>query len=177
MQWQHGKWSRHSNGSLSLKPVAVDGRQLVSDPCKYKKESVYKRYNQPETLKVHLCLQVACLDIRNADPTQRYEVVIDRFHNVKRLNLYMFNGKPLMPLYLAYSPPQMLPTQTLNPTATPAATGAGATSTASKRKRSISEPKLEAYFHPKTSSFLDPNMIWWFGVICTGLGTLTYVIF
>ncbi len=51
MQWQHGTYSLPGNGSILLNPFAVDGRQLVSNPCSYD-ESVYTRYDQPELLKV-----------------------------------------------------------------------------------------------------------------------------
>ena len=36
---------------------------------------------------------------------------------MKRLDLYQFDGAPLNPMFLAYDPPQMLPTITMNPTA------------------------------------------------------------
>lgn len=39
---------------------------------------------------------------------------------MKRLDLYKFDGSPMNPMFLAYSPPQMLPTITMNPTDTPA---------------------------------------------------------
>jgi hypothetical protein len=53
MQWQHGSYEKLANGSLSLKPIKVDGRQLYSDPCLYK-NAVYTRYNASETFKVRL---------------------------------------------------------------------------------------------------------------------------
>lgn len=51
MQWQHGKYQKNANGSLTLSPFAVDGRQLVSDPCDFDK-SVYTRFHQTELMKV-----------------------------------------------------------------------------------------------------------------------------
>jgi len=51
MQWQHGSYTYNSDGSLTLNPIAVDGRQLLSTPCDYD-NSIYTRYNQTETLKV-----------------------------------------------------------------------------------------------------------------------------
>lgn len=51
MQWQHGSFSKQPNGSLVLVPIAVDGRQLYSDPCAYD-EAVYTRYNQSEMFEV-----------------------------------------------------------------------------------------------------------------------------
>ena len=56
MQWQHGSYVISSNGSINLTPIAVDGRQLLSDPCAYS-SSIYTRYNQSEFIKVrhHSC--------------------------------------------------------------------------------------------------------------------------
>lgn len=51
MQFQHGGWVMNANGSLSLTPIAVDGRQLLSKPCDYDK-GIYTRYNQSELFKV-----------------------------------------------------------------------------------------------------------------------------
>jgi hypothetical protein len=51
MQWQHGSWIQNANGSLSLTPIAVDGRQLMSEPCNGK-TGIYTRYNQTELFKV-----------------------------------------------------------------------------------------------------------------------------
>lgn len=47
MQWQHGTYTVKKDGSLHLKPFAVDGRQLVSDPCE-SSNGQYTRYNQTE---------------------------------------------------------------------------------------------------------------------------------
>lgn len=51
IQWQHGKYTKNANGSLSLFPFAVDGRQLQSDPCNFR-TSLYTRYAQFELIKV-----------------------------------------------------------------------------------------------------------------------------
>lgn len=51
MQWQHGSWTFNANGSLSMAPIEVDGRQLLSTPCSFK-NSVYTRYNQTELFMV-----------------------------------------------------------------------------------------------------------------------------
>jgi hypothetical protein len=51
MQWQHGSYEKLANGSLTLTPIKVDGRQLFSDPCQYK-NAVYTRYNATEHFKV-----------------------------------------------------------------------------------------------------------------------------
>lgn len=41
----------NANGSLTLTPIAVDGRQLLSEPCNGD-NAVYTRYNQTELMKV-----------------------------------------------------------------------------------------------------------------------------
>lgn len=51
IQWQHGTYTKNANGSLSLKPFGVDGRQLLSDPCN-NNNAVYTRYNQAGLFKV-----------------------------------------------------------------------------------------------------------------------------
>jgi hypothetical protein len=107
MQWQHGTFVENSTGSLILTPFSVDGRQLQSDPCNYK-NSIYTRYNQTETIK-------------------KYAVSTDGYTKLTRLDLYEWDGTPMNPMFLAYSPAMMLPTQTLNPTA--------AASSTSKAKR------------------------------------------
>lgn len=157
MQWQHGTYSLPGDGSIVMTPFGVDGRQLTSTPCKYD-QAVYIRYNQPETMK-------------------RYEVITDPFHNVPRLNLFKFDGSLMQPMYLIYSPPQMLPTQTLNPTALPSATG-------SKAKRGgldggdgtqqVLEPmNKNALIEPSKPHNADTW--WWAGVGLTALGTVMYM--
>lgn len=51
MQWQHGSYVVLANGSLILTPIAVDGRQLLSEPCTEGVGS-YTRYNNTEHFKV-----------------------------------------------------------------------------------------------------------------------------
>ncbi len=79
-------------------------------------------------------------------------------------------------MYLAYKPPQMLPTQTLNPTSSTAA--AGATST-SKVKRSLDD--LEGFDGPMNKHVLikrrepiNADRWWWIGVGMTALGGVGY---
>ena len=55
MQWQHGSYTKNANGSLSLEPIAVDGRQLLSSPCEFS-HAVFTRYHQPELIKVRQSL-------------------------------------------------------------------------------------------------------------------------
>ncbi|KAI9821249.1 MAG: Reversal of tor2 lethality [Pycnora praestabilis] len=158
MQWQHGQYYQAANGSLILTPFAVDGRQLLSNPCSYQ-QSIYTRYNQSELL-------------------QRYEVYTDPYHNILRLNLYEFNGAPLNPMYLAYSPPQMLPTQTLNPT-TATSTG-GAKATGSKAKRGMVEEvvaPLNRNALMKRREPVDADKWWWIGAGMTAVGGVGYLCF
>ncbi|KAL6710952.1 Reversal of tor2 lethality [Coniothyrium glycines] len=148
IQWQHGSFQKLTNGSLVLSPIKVDGRQMYSDPCSFK-NSIYTRYNASELF-------------------ERYEVITDPYHKIPRLNLYKFDGSPLMPLYLAMSPPEMLPTTTLNPlvTQTPAA--------GSKVKRA-DLPLNHGVVFQKNSVRAD--QWWWFGVLMTAGGGALYFFF
>lgn len=60
MQWQHGKFVLNTDGSLSLSPFSVDGRQLESAPCAAS-HATYTRYNQSETMQV--CLRSSLLSL------------------------------------------------------------------------------------------------------------------
>ena len=154
MQWQHGTFVKNANGSLTLSPFEVDGRQLLSTPCQYE-NALYTRYHQVELLK-------------------GYNVYTDPYHNVKRLDLLKFDGSPMNPMFLMYSPPQMLPTSTLNPTATPTATSQ------SRVKRDLdsmgeeTQPlNKDAILRPKGS--YNADTVWWTGVCFTALGGLIYM--
>jgi len=109
MQWQHGTFVLASNGSLVLHPLEVDGRQLHSNPCRSATPD-YTRYNVTEVF-------------------SKWEVVLDAYHGQYRLNLFQWDGTPANPMYLAYRPPEMLPTTVLNPVNT--------TGSNTKRKRDI----------------------------------------
>jgi hypothetical protein len=180
MQWQHGSFSKQTNGSLVTVPIAVDGRQLYSDPCAYK-NSIYTRYNATETFKVRSLLPPSnsCTLRSSSDKgtmltpsfKQRYEVLIDGYTQKTRLNLYKFDGSPLLPLYLAYSPPNMLPTSTLNPLTTSTAAAAKATS---KVKRAV---KMENLLEKRTLGQTRADNVWWFGVFLTASGGFLYLVF
>ncbi|KKZ64284.1 protein ROT1 [[Emmonsia] crescens] len=179
MQFQHGRYKLELNGSLVLTPFSSDGRQLVSDPCAGENAEYY-RYTQPELF-------------------QRYEVQIDPFHKIERLNIYRFDGSPLNPMYLVLRPPQMLPTRTLNPTDTP---GAPATTTAaaagerkvkvkradgigSKEKGSFEfgQPPLSKssfvkrmdYYHSRMDKLSSTDKLWWLGVVMTSIGGVALI--
>lgn len=99
MIYQHGTYSFNSNnGSLMMYPFASDGRQLLSDPCNDDGVSIYTRYQNINVIKWFL-------------------MEFDDYHGCDKLTLYEFDGSPMQPMYIAYKPPVMLPTQVLNPTA------------------------------------------------------------
>jgi hypothetical protein len=108
-------------------------------------ESIYERYEQPELMK-------------------SYQVLTDPYHNV-----------PINPMFLLASPPEMLPTQTLNPTSTnaPAATG-------KSRVKRASEPAQHAFKSThsviqKPSEPYNADKWWWAGVGSIALGTVMYI--
>lgn len=178
MQWQHGSFYMNTAGELILTPIAVDGRQLLSTPCN-QEYSIYTRYNQSEVFQVRCA--IANKHIRTLTNIQRYSVYTDPYHNIPRLDLFKFDGSPMNPMYLAYSPPMMLPTTTLNPTST----AATATSTG-KAKRGLDQSvpmdslaqgvpinwKMEKGSYAREA--LNPDRWWWIGLTMTGVGGLLY---
>jgi len=87
---------------------------------------------------------------------------MDQTHDKKRLNLYKHDGAPMNPMYLEFSPPQMLPTTTLHPLST--ATGTGVKKGKLKRKREFVPETL------KKAKDVDADRVWWIGIALTGLG-------
>jgi len=148
MQWQHGTFTLNANGSLSLTPFASDGRQLMSEPCNGK-TGVYTRYNQSEYMKA-------------------YEYLIDPYHNIPRLNLFKFDGSPMPPMYLVYSPPKMLPTSTIHPVNTATATA--------HSKRGLKEETLVLNFNGQKDMVyrINPERLWWVGLAFMGVGGIMY---
>lgn len=146
--YQHGKYEIKGD-KLVLHPFKVDGRQLVSDPCN-ETTSQYLRYNQTETFK-------------------KFDVVVDDYHGRYRLDLYQFDGSPSPPLYLAYRPPMMLPTETMNPTG-----GPKETSVSNKVKRTSEKIKRTLENRGRTNAVhhgnWDYNVIWWTGVSLIFIG-------
>lgn len=94
VQWQHGRVTQLSNGSLALTPIAIDGRQILSRPCIDSTTSL-TRWNQSELF-------------------LRFEVLKDMYNGRMRLNLWQWDGTPVNPMWLAYNTPKMLPTTTLS---------------------------------------------------------------
>lgn len=60
MQWQHGQYAVNATGSIFLTPIAVDGRQLISNPCGGS-SSIYTRYNNSEVMSVST-IRALCAD-------------------------------------------------------------------------------------------------------------------
>ena len=147
MQWQHGAYTLFVNGSLSLTPIAVDGRQLLSDPCKHA-VGTYTRYNQTQFF-------------------NKFSVYTDPYHDQRRLDLYAFDGAPLHPMYLAYNPPEMLPSDTLNPFHVQGSEG-------TKDKRQVGDDAGGASYYMQAlmqrEGLANPDRWWWVGVVATSLG-------
>lgn len=84
---------------------------------------------------------------------------MDNYHGRYRLNLYKFDGTPVNPMYLAYRPPMMLPTQVLNPIEI----------IMSKRKR-----KRDIYLEKSVDLLGEGHAVWWVGVILTLGGSIAF---
>lgn len=151
--YQHGTYELLSNGSLVLTPIAVDGRQLLSDPCgTSESNAAYTRYVQSTWF-------------------EKYQVSVSAYHGRYMLQIYQFDGSPMQPLYLAYKPPMMLPTYALNPT-----DSASETSSSLRRriKRSLeNQYRTNAVREFSTSHF---DTVWWGAVAALGVGSAIFVI-
>ncbi len=117
-------------------------------------------------------------------PMQSYEVITDSYSKAPRLNLFAFDGAPLNPMYQAYKPPIMLPTQTLNPTTASSTGGATATaSTTGKAKRSRFERDedlggpLNRNVLIKRKEPINADKWWWIGAGMTAIGGVGYICF
>ncbi|AOW25774.1 protein ROT1 [Candida albicans P57072] len=157
--YQHGKYELLSNGSLVLTPIAVDGRQLLSDPCNSEdpSKSTYTRYVQSTWFKT-------------------YQVYVDSYHGRWTLQIYQFDGSKMQPLYLAYKPPVMLPTIALNPTdeASETASTLGSVSHKIKRSRMRIKRSLENQYrtNAKREIYTEKfDKIWWSSVFCLALAS------
>ncbi|AET37877.1 Rot1p Ecym_2124 [Eremothecium cymbalariae DBVPG len=160
MTFQHGTYKIEANGTLVLTPFGVDGRQLVSEPCKDGGKSTYVRYNQVETF-------------------NGFTVQIDPYHGKYTLQLYQFDGAPLQPLYLAYRPPQMLPTTTLNPTEaeSPQVTDSSGNKFRKRSLRELVRRGLENKYKTnavKKNILFDEALCWKIGASLIGLGSLIF---
>lgn len=122
------------------------------------------------------------LNIIFTNPPQKFSVYTDPYSKLTRLDLYQFDGAPIQPMYLAFTPPNMLPTITMNPTTT---------ATAAKVKRTVgAEPEGQEYDVPLNKDAIhmkrdfeqslihrvDLNMVWWTGVGMTLFGGIAYLL-
>lgn len=166
--FQHGTYEKTSNGSLILTPFDVDGRQLLSQPCDDGGVSIYSRYTQEEKFKA-------------------YQVYVDPYHGKWRIDLIKSNGAYLQPLYLAYKPPQMLPTITLNPTPTSGDDSKSTETSKAKLKRrelgldlSLSERiKRSLENRYKTNAIrkdsINYSLWWWSSASIMGIGAILFI--
>lgn len=145
--YQHGSYEILTNGSVVLTPIAVDGRQLLSDPCGASSDSsAYTRYVQPTLF-------------------EKFQVFISEYHGRYTLQIYQFDGSKMQPLYLAYRPPLMLPTHALNPT-----DAASETKSSLKRiKRSLENQYRTTAVKTTVSDNFD--FYWWMSVGTLGLAS------
>lgn len=149
LQFQHGTYQILTNGSVVLTPIAVDGRQLLSDPCTDGSQLIYTRYNQATWFKT-------------------YQVYIDSYNGRYTLQIYQFDGSMMQPLYLAYKPPNMLPTTALNPTDAASETD----SSLGKRARRSLENQYRTNAVKKSNAGSDLH--WWAAVGFIGVGSAVF---
>jgi hypothetical protein len=83
------------------------------------------------------------------------------------------------PMFLAYSPPQMLPTVTMNPTSAPSATGNSKRDSSDEMELPLN--KYAAHIkrgieQPSIIHRVDLNLVWWAGVGMTIFGGAAYLL-
>ena len=82
------------------------------------------------------------------------------------------------PMYLVYSPPQMLPTQTLNPTATPTGATRSTSTVSSKRKRSLDDGvDINQNILLQQKVAINADRFWWIGAGMIAIGSVGYFCF
>ena len=170
----------NADGSLDLTPISVDGRQLQSSPCDGD-TSTYSRYNQSE--KMEVCSLFRSMPHAITKRTQKYQVYTDPYTKMTRLDLYQFDGSPIQPMYLAFTPPKMLPTITMNPTTASAGKKAKRTAGAEpEAEHGYDVPLNKDAIHMKRDfeqpllHRVDLNMVWWTGVGMTLFGGVAYLL-
>lgn len=88
-------------------------------------------------------------------------MAVDPYYDSIRLDLYSFDGSPMMPMYLAYNPPEMLPTGTLHPISS------------KKEKRQVDGRPDNVLDLPRLVSkdtLVDPDRWLWIGVVMSVMG-------
>lgn len=151
--YQHGSYEILSNGSVVLTPLAVDGRQLLSEPCGLSPDNAqYTRYVQLTWF-------------------EKYQVLVLSYYGRYMLQIYQFDGLPMQPLYLAYKPPMMLPTTALNPTN-------AASETLSSLRRRVKRLLENQYRTNAVREVSTPrlDMLWWAAVAVLGASSAVFVI-
>jgi hypothetical protein len=118
---------------------------------------------------------------RPTDYYKKYQVYVDPYTKLTRLDLYQFDGSPMNPMFLAFSPPQMLPTVTLNPTATATSTGKKSKRTAGASEEmnlplNANAQHIKRGIEGSLIHRIDLNMLWWAGVGLTIFGGAAYLI-
>jgi len=103
---------------------------------------------------------------------KQYDIAKDPVHLIPRLTLYKHDGSPIMPLYLAMSLPEMLPTSTLNPLTTATPGGAKATGKVKRAELPLNHNVLVT----RTPQQQQADRWWWVGVVLTASGGALYCI-
>jgi hypothetical protein len=98
-----------------------------------------------------------------------------------RLDLYQFDDTPMNPMFLAFSPPQMLPTVTMNPTPTATTSGGKSKRTAGAGEEmnpplNANAPHIKRDMERSLIHRIDLNMVWWAGVGMTIFGGAAYLL-
>lgn len=138
--WQHGKFDYLSNGSLQLTPFEGDGFQQVQGRCGAISNQI-TRYNQPILFKEWRIFALP--------------------GGGNHLNLYEFDGTPVAPMNVAYSPPAMHPTVSLL-AAVSSSASSSATATTNAKRELIARSSAA-----KTSTLMFGSV-----TVMTGLGAL-----
>lgn len=115
----------------------------------------------------------------SSDAAQKWQVYTDPYTKMTRLDLYKFDDSPMNPMFLAYSPPQMLPTSTLNPTSAPSPTGNTKRDTQEGQHLPLNKdaPHIQRGIEqPSLIHRIDLNMVWWAGVGMILFGGTAYLL-
>ncbi|ETS64735.1 hypothetical protein PaG_00689 [Moesziomyces aphidis] len=98
--WQHGNYTLHPNGSLTLFPFPADGYIQVLDPCAAQTSAIY-HYSEFELIPTWYNFQ------------DNHPGFMAPGVSAYALQLHQFDGQKMPMLYLRNRPPNMLPTKPL----------------------------------------------------------------